>query len=67
MGRSLTCMSRAGGTPRLLADSSTRPWPTAVVAPGEMVTDRAAANLGVMEHRLPEAWHRTERYANNRI
>ncbi len=21
----------------------------------------------VLEHRLPEAWHRTERYANNRI
>jgi transposase-like protein len=40
---------------------------TAVIAPGEVVTDRAAAYLGVLEHRLPEAWHRTDRYANNRI
>jgi hypothetical protein len=40
---------------------------TAVIVPGEVVTDRAAAYLGVLEHRLPEAWHRTERYANNRI
>lgn len=31
------------------------------------MTDRAAAYLAVLEHRLPEAWHRTERYANDRI
>jgi len=40
---------------------------TAVIAPGEVVTDQAAAYLTVLEHRLPDAWHRTERYANNRI
>ncbi len=40
---------------------------TAVVEPDEVVTDQAAAYLGVLEHRLPEAWHRTDRYANNRI
>jgi transposase-like protein len=38
-----------------------------VIEPSEVVTDRAAAYLGVLEHRLPEAYHRTERYANNRI
>jgi len=38
-----------------------------VIVPGEVVTDRAAAYLGVLEHRLPRAWHRTERYADNRI
>ena len=40
---------------------------TAVIEPGEVVTDQAAAYLAVLEHRLPDAWHRTERYANNRI
>jgi transposase-like protein len=40
---------------------------TAVVAPVEVVTDHAAAYVGVLEQTLPEAGHRTEQYANNRI
>jgi transposase-like protein len=40
---------------------------TTVIAPGEVVTDQAAAYFAVLEHRLPDAWHRTEQYANNRI
>ncbi len=40
---------------------------TAVVAPVEVVTDQAACYLRVLEEVLPEAWHRIERYANNRI
>ena len=33
----------------------------------EVVTDRAATYPVVLEELLPAAWHRTERYANNRI
>lgn len=40
---------------------------TAVVAPIEVVTDQAACYLRVLQEVLPEAWHRTEQYANNRI
>ena len=35
--------------------------------PTEVVTDRAAAYLVVLEELLPAAWHRTDRYANNHI
>jgi transposase, IS6 family len=40
---------------------------TTVVAPIEVITDQATAYLQVLEQGLPEAWHRTEQYANNRI
>jgi IS6 family transposase len=40
---------------------------TAVVAPVEVATDQAACYLRVLEEMLPQAWHRIERYANNRI
>ena len=33
----------------------------------EVVTDRAATYPVVLEELLPAAWHRTERYANNRV
>jgi transposase-like protein len=33
----------------------------------EVVTDQAAAYPAVLEELLPAAWHRSERYANNRI
>ena len=33
----------------------------------EVVTDRAATYPMVLEELLPAAWHRTERYANNRV
>jgi IS6 family transposase len=31
------------------------------------VTDRAAAYAAVRDELLPGAWHRTQRYANNRV
>jgi IS6 family transposase len=37
------------------------------VVPVEVVTDRAATYLVVLEELLPAAWHRTEQYANNRV
>jgi transposase-like protein len=37
------------------------------VRPVEVVTDRAATYLVVLEELLPAAWHRTEQYANNRF
>jgi transposase-like protein len=40
---------------------------TTKVAPAEVVTDRAATYPMVLEELLPAAWHRTERYANNRV
>jgi len=35
--------------------------------PSEVVTDLAATYPVVLEELLPAAWHRTDRYANNRI
>jgi transposase, IS6 family len=40
---------------------------TTKVVPVEVVTDRAATYPMVLEELLPAAWHRTERYANNRV
>jgi transposase-like protein len=40
---------------------------TTKVAPAEVVVDRAATYPMVLEELLPAAWHRTERYANNRV
>jgi transposase-like protein len=37
----------------------------AVVAPVEVVTDHAAASVGVLEQALPEAGHRSEQYVQN--
>jgi IS6 family transposase len=44
---------------RAIATTRTRPV--------EVVTDRAATYPIVLDQLLPAAWHRTERYANNRI
>ena len=33
----------------------------------EVVTDKAAAYPVVLEELLPAAWHRTDRYGNNRL
>jgi transposase, IS6 family len=40
---------------------------TTKVTPAEVVTDRAATYPMVLEELLPAAWHRTDRYANNRL
>ena len=40
---------------------------TTKVTPVEVVTDRAATSPMVLQELLPAAWHRTERYANNRV
>ena len=37
------------------------------IMPSEVVTDLAPTFLVVLEELLPTAWHRTDRYANNRI
>jgi transposase, IS6 family len=37
------------------------------VTPSEVVTDRAPTYPMVLDELLPAAWHRTARYANNRI
>jgi transposase-like protein len=40
---------------------------TTKVQPVGVVTDRAATYPMVLEELLPAAWHRTQRYANNRV
>ena len=40
---------------------------TTKVIPVEVVSDHAPAYPAVLEELLPVAWHRTERYANNRL
>jgi IS6 family transposase len=35
--------------------------------PVEVVTDHAPVYPAVLEELLPAAWHRTDRYANNRL
>jgi transposase-like protein len=37
------------------------------VTPVEVTTDQAPVYPAVLEELLPAAWHRTERYANNRV
>jgi transposase-like protein len=37
------------------------------VTPVEVTTDQAPVYPALVEERLPAAWHRTDRYANNRI
>jgi transposase, IS6 family len=38
-----------------------------LVAPGEVTTDQAPVSPAVLEALLPATWHRTDRYANNRV
>ena len=40
---------------------------TTKVTPVEVITDQAPVYPAVLEELLPAAWHRTERYANNRV
>jgi IS6 family transposase len=40
---------------------------TTKVTPVEVVTDQAATYPIVLDERLPAAWHRTDRYTNNRV
>ena len=40
---------------------------TTATIPVEVVTDRAAVDPAVLDELLPEAWHRTEQSANNRV
>jgi transposase-like protein len=40
---------------------------TTKIAPAEVSTDQAPVYPAVLEERLPAAWHRTDRYANNRV
>jgi transposase, IS6 family len=40
---------------------------TTKIAPAEVSTDQAPVYPAVLEDLLPAAWHRTDRYANNRV
>jgi transposase-like protein len=40
---------------------------TTKVRPAEVTTDQAPVYPAVLEELLPAAWHRTDRYANNRV
>jgi transposase-like protein len=40
---------------------------TTKVLPAEVMTDQAQVYPAVLEELLPAAWHRTDRYANNRV
>ncbi len=40
---------------------------TTKIRPIEVVTDQAPTYPVVLEESLPAAWHRTDRYANNRV
>jgi transposase-like protein len=40
---------------------------TTKLAPVEVTTDQAPVYPAVLDELLPAAWHRTERYANNRV
>jgi IS6 family transposase len=40
---------------------------TTTTRPVEVVTDRAATDPIVLDELLPAAWHRTDRWANNRV
>jgi transposase, IS6 family len=37
------------------------------VTPVEVTTGQAPVYPGMLEELLPAAWHRTDRYANNRV
>jgi hypothetical protein len=37
------------------------------VTPAEVTTDQARLYPAVLDELLPAAWHRTDRYANNRV
>jgi IS1 family transposase len=58
-------------TPRRDATAAHRCFQRAVrttkVTPAEVTTDKAPVYPGVLEELLPAAWHRTDRYANNRV
>jgi transposase-like protein len=58
-------------TPRRDAKAARRFFEQAIgttkVIPVEVVTDRAPTYLTVLKELLPASWHRTERYANNRV
>jgi transposase-like protein len=40
---------------------------TTKITPAEVITDQAPVYPAVLEDLLPAAWHRTDRYANNRV
>jgi transposase-like protein len=58
-------------TPRRDATAAYRCFQRAVrttkVTPAEVTTDKAPVYPGVLEELLPAAWHRTDRYGNNRV
>jgi transposase-like protein len=60
------CSSPGGATPRPPARFFQRAISVTKVTPVEATTDQARV-YPVVEELLPAAWHRTDRYANNRV
>src|SRR4029450_4176272 len=63
---SLTSWCLGAGIRTRPAGSSTGPSAGSKL-PIEVITDRAATYPIVLDELLPAPWHRTERYANNRV
>ena len=55
------------GTPDAARRFFQQAIPTTKIAPAEVTTDRARSYPAVLDELLPAAWHRTDRYANNRV
>ena len=60
-------VSATAGRARPPAGSSSGPSARPRSMPVEVVTDQAPVYPVVLDELLPAAWHRTERYANNRV
>jgi transposase-like protein len=58
-------------SPQRDADAARRFFDRAIrttrITPAEVVTDKAAAYPRVLDELVPAAWHRTDRYGNNRV
>jgi IS6 family transposase len=65
--RSSTCSCRLGGDTRAAFRFFDRAIGTTKIRPSEVVTDRAAVYPKVLDELVPAAWHRTDRYGNNRV
>jgi transposase-like protein len=65
--RSSTCVVSARRDTKAARKFFQRAIRTMRVAPIEVVTDHTPVYPAVLEELLPAAWHRTDRYANNRV
>jgi IS6 family transposase len=66
-GQVIDVLVSHGGMRRPPTGSSSGRLGVTKVSPVEVTTDQAPVYPAVLEERLPAAWHRSDRYANNRI